>query len=110
MRPRYWRFMGQAKSQLYALAGALILSATLAACGDGMVTVTYSTDDKGRKMPEPERATREQCYGIARAQHNDGTAGCDDCAGTAPKDYMPNTWKYVPAGECEKLGGSLYLR
>ncbi len=99
--------MGQAKSQIYGLAGALILSGAVAACGDGMVTVTYSTDDKGHNMPEPERAKREQCYGISLAQYNDGTAGCDDCAGTAPKDYMPDTWKYVPVGTCAERGGSL---
>lgn len=99
--------MGHAKSQIYAVVSTLILFGALTGCDDGMVTVTYSYDDKGQKMPEPERATREICYGISRAQYNDGTAGCLDCAGTAPQDYMPNTWKYVPAGTCEGLGGSL---
>ena len=99
--------MGQSKSQLYALAGALFLSASLAGCDDGTVAVTYSYDDRGQKMPEPQLAKREQCFGIAFAQYNDGTAGCDDCAGTAPKDYMPDTWKYVPTGTCEGSGGSL---
>jgi len=102
--------MGQAKSQICAEAGALILSGVVAACDDGMVTVSYITEDTGRIMPEPERATREICYGIAKAQYNDGTAGCLDCAGTAPKDYMPDTWKYVPAGTCEGQGGSLSPR
>ena len=99
--------MGHVKSQIRGLAGALILAGGVAACDDGMVTVTYSTEDKGVKMPEPELATREKCYGISRAQYNDGTAGCDDCAGTALKDYLPDTWKYVPAGQCAGMGGSL---
>jgi uncharacterized membrane protein len=99
--------MGQAKSQLMGLAGALILAGAVAACDDGMVTVTYSSEDKGLKMPEPKLATREKCFGISPAQYNDGTAECDDCAGTAPKDYMPDTWKYVPTGQCVGLGGSL---
>jgi uncharacterized membrane protein len=102
--------MGQAKSQICAVAIVLILSGVVAACDDGTVTVTYSTEDTGRNMPQPERATREICYGIAQAQYNDGTAGCLDCAGTAPKDYMPDTWKYVPAGRCAQLGGSLSPR
>jgi uncharacterized membrane protein len=99
--------MGESKSQLCGLAAVLMLSAMLAGCNDGLVTVTYSADDTGRKMPAPKRAKREQCFGISRAQYNDGTAGCDDCAGTAPNDYMPDTWKYMPAGTCESEGGSL---
>jgi uncharacterized membrane protein len=99
--------MGQSKSQLRGLAGALILVGALAACNDGMVTVTYSTENKGIKMPEPKLGSREQCYGISLAQYNDGTAGCDDCAGTALKDYLPDTWKYVPMGQCVRMGGSL---
>jgi uncharacterized membrane protein len=108
VRPRYWRSMGQAKSQLHALASALILSGTLVACGDGTVAVTYSTEDRGKKMPEPKRAEREKCYGIALAQYNDCAAGPGtDCAGTATNDYMPDRWKYVPAGKCAEQGGSL---
>lgn len=100
--------MGHIKPQLQGLASALILAGALAACKDNRtVTVQYSSEDRGLKMPEPKLADRERCYGIARAQYNDGTAGCDDCAGTAPKDYMPDTWKYVPQGKCAGLGGSL---
>jgi uncharacterized membrane protein len=99
--------MGQSKMQLWGLASAMIFCAALAACDDGTVTVEYSTEDRGLKMPEPQLADREKCYGIAKAQYNDGTAGCADCAGTAPKDYMPDSWKYVPAGTCAGLGGSL---
>jgi uncharacterized membrane protein len=108
LRARYWRCMGQAKSQLHALVSALILSGTLVACGDGTVAVTYSTEDRGKKMPEPKRAEREKCYGIALAQYNDCAAGPGtDCAGTATKDYMPDRWKYVPAGKCAEQVGSL---
>ena len=102
--------MGQSKSQVFALASALLLSVSIAGCDDDTVKVTYSYDDRGQKMPQPQLAKREQCFGIALAQYNDGTAGCDDCAGTAPKDYMPDTWKYVPAGTCESEGGSLTSR
>ena len=95
--------MGRSALQYLGLAGLLLL----AGCDGDTVAVTYSYDDQGRKMPQPQLAKREQCFGIASAQYNDGTAGCDDCAGTAPKDFMPDTWKYVAAGTCESEGGSL---
>ena len=101
--------MGHNKPQLQGLASALILAGTLAACKDTRtVTVKYDSEDRGIKMPEPKRADREKCFGIAKAQYNDCAAGPGtDCAGTATKDYMPGRWKYVPRGECEALGGSL---
>jgi uncharacterized membrane protein len=101
--------MGRTSSNtLRYMAGALIAAGALASCGDGMVIVDYSADDKGLNMPQPQKATRERCYGIALAQHNDCAAGRGtDCAGTADKDYMPDRWKYVPAGNCAERGGSL---
>jgi uncharacterized membrane protein len=100
--------MGHIKPQLQGLASALILVGALPACKDNRtVTVQYSSEDRGLIMPEPKLADREKCYGIAKAQYNDGTAGCDDCAGTATKDYAPDSWKYVPQGKCAGLGGSL---
>lgn len=94
--------------QLSRMAGALIVAASLASCGDGTTAISYDSTDKGLKMPEPKKADREKCYGIALAQFNDCAAGPKtDCAGTATKDYMPDRWKYVGRGQCEKLGGSL---
>ncbi len=103
------RSMGRTSSNtLRHLASALIAAGALASCGDGMVTVDYTAEDKGLAMPQPQKATREKCYGIALAQHNDCAAGKGtDCAGTADKDYMPDRWKYVPAGNCTERGGSL---
>jgi uncharacterized membrane protein len=103
------RSMGRVSSNtLRHLAGTLIAAGALASCGDGMVTVDYSVEDKGIVMPQPKKATREKCYGIALAQHNDCAAGKGtDCAGTADKDYMPDRWKYVPVGNCAERGGSL---
>jgi uncharacterized membrane protein len=101
--------MGHSSSNsLRHLASTLIAAGALASCGDGMVIVDYSAEDKGLTMPQPQKATREKCYGIALAQHNDCAAGKGtDCAGTADKDYMPDRWKYVPAGNCAERGGSL---
>lgn len=84
--------------------------AALVSCGDGTETVYYDSDDKGLDMPQsrPALAAREKCYGIAAAQYNDCAAGKGtNCAGTAGKDNMPDRWKYVPAGQCDGLKGSL---
>jgi uncharacterized membrane protein len=90
------------------LASALIAAGTLASCSDKPVRVVYSEEDRGLVMPQPKKAPREKCYGIALAQHNDCAAGPGtDCAGTALRDYMPNHWKYVPTGNCTERGGSL---
>lgn len=50
-------------------------------------------------------AEKEKCYGIALAGQNDCAAGPGTtCAGTSKVDYQGNSWKLVPAGECEKYG------
>ncbi|QDP19940.1 DUF2282 domain-containing protein [Sphingomonas xanthus] len=51
---------------------------------------------------------KEKCYGVALAGKNDCAAGPGtSCAGTSKVDYQGNAWKYVAAGSCEKMGGSL---
>ena len=50
---------------------------------------------------------KEKCYGVAKAGHNDCAANGHSCAGQAKADNDPAEWKYVPKGECEKMGGSL---
>lgn len=101
--------MGHSKTALTGLASALIAAAALSACKKQ--DTTYSTDNRGLVMPQPKKADRERCFGIAKAQHNDCAAGPGtDCAGTAQKDNMPSRWKYVPAGTCEERGGSLRQR
>ena len=102
--------MGQKRYQQWEpLVAGLLLLASLAMCqpaSTNSVTVKFNTKS-GKSVPIPKLADREQCYGISKAQENDGTARCDDCAGTAAKDYMPNTWKYVPRGTCEAVGGTV---
>ncbi len=104
--------MGQDRQQkLMHLAGLLAVAASMAACDNqenAGTDVRYDSKDRGLVMPQPQKAEREKCYGIALAQYNDCAAGPGtDCAGTASKDYMPDRWKYVPAGSCEASGGSL---
>ena len=48
---------------------------------------------------------KEKCYGVAKAGQNDCGTAAHTCAGKAKKDNLPDEWKYVPKGTCEKLGG-----
>lgn len=99
--------MGQPRD-LKHLAGLLAAAASLSACERATKDIEYDAKDRGITMPQPKKADREKCYGIARAQYNDCAAGpSSDCAGTATRDYMPDRWKYVPTGTCAAAGGAL---
>jgi uncharacterized membrane protein len=50
---------------------------------------------------------KEKCYGVAKAGQNDCAANGHSCAAQSKTDNDPSEWKFVPKGECEKLGGSL---
>lgn len=50
---------------------------------------------------------KEKCYGIAKTGQNDCGTAKHSCSGQAKTDNAADEWKYVPKGECEKLGGSL---
>jgi uncharacterized membrane protein len=101
--------MGQSSTTEYRhLARLLVVAATLGGCDNATRDIRYDAKDRGIVMPDPQKAEREKCYGVALAQFNDCAAGPGtDCAGTATRDYMPNQWKYVPAGTCKAAGGSL---
>ena len=62
-----------------------------------MGTVTVSAED----------AAKEKCYGVAEAGKNDCGTAKHSCAGQAKTDKAADEWKYVPKGECEKMGGKL---
>jgi uncharacterized membrane protein len=49
---------------------------------------------------------KEKCFGIAAAGKNDCAANGHSCAGQSKMDMDPTEWKYVPKGECEKMGGT----
>jgi uncharacterized membrane protein len=55
--------------------------------------------------PAADKGEKEKCYGIAKAGQNDCGTATHTCAGMAKKDNLPDEWKYVPKGTCEKLGG-----
>jgi uncharacterized membrane protein len=52
-------------------------------------------------------ATKDKCSGVATAGHNDCATKAHSCAGQAKTDKDPSDWKYVPKGECEKMGGKV---
>lgn len=96
------------QTELLKLASLLLATASLGACDNTTTDVRFDDKDRGITVKEPEKALREKCYGVAIAQYNDCAAGPNsDCASTATKDYMPDRWKYLPAGTCIDQGGSL---
>ena len=54
-----------------------------------------------------DAAPKEKCLGIAEAGKNDCGTAKHSCAGQATTDKAPDDWKYVPKGQCEKMGGKL---
>jgi uncharacterized membrane protein len=54
-----------------------------------------------------DAAAKDKCAGIAEAGKNDCASPAHSCAGQAKTDKDPKEWKYVPKGECEKMGGKL---
>ena len=52
-------------------------------------------------------ADKEKCYGVAKAGKNDCASASHSCAGHSTADNSPTEWKYVPKGECEKMGGTM---
>ena len=57
--------------------------------------------------PVAPDASKDKCFGIAKAGQNDCAAGKHACAGQSTVDNDPASWKYVAKGTCEKIGGSL---
>lgn len=105
--------------QAAPLAAAIATLFMLTGCGSekaktDQASATSSTASRmaeasARSGPVPEPSTpHEKCYGVALKGHNDCKAGPGtSCAGTAKVDYQGNAWKYVDAGACAKLGGTL---
>jgi uncharacterized membrane protein len=50
---------------------------------------------------------KEKCAGVAEAGKNDCASAAHSCAGQAKTANDPKEWKYVPKGECEKMGGKV---
>jgi len=92
------------------LPGAMALMAStalLAACGSG--GTAPAADSAAQDQPvKTAAAAKEKCFGIALKGKNDCAAGPGtSCAGTSTVDYQGNSWKFVDAGTCAQMGGSL---
>jgi uncharacterized membrane protein len=55
--------------------------------------------------PVAPDASKDKCFGIAKAGQNDCAAGKHSCAGQSTVDKDPMSWKYVTKGTCEQMGG-----
>lgn len=63
----------------------------------------------GATASAADNAGKDKCAGIATAGHNDCATKAHSCAGQAKMDKDPSDWKYVPKGECEKMGGKTVM-
>lgn len=72
----------------------------LAAAVGSLVSLGLSTAAFAGDKPD-----KDKCYGVAKAGKNDCASASHSCAGHAKADNDPAEWKYVPKGECEKMGG-----
>jgi uncharacterized membrane protein len=61
----------------------------------------------GSATVSAEDAPKEKCLGVADAGKNDCATQSHSCAGQAKADKAADEWKYVPKGECEKMGGKV---
>ncbi len=74
-----------------AVSGLLLLS-----------TATYSPIAEAAKT-----TSKEKCYGVSKAGHNDCATKTTSCAGSAKKDNQTDAFVMVPKGLCDRLvGGS----
>ena len=72
--------------------------AALIALGTLNATYVHAADSK----------QQDKCFGIAKAGQNDCATSktAHSCAGQSKLDNDPQDFKYVPAGTCEKVGGT----
>ena len=61
----------------------------------------------GATSVSAQDAAKEKCFGVAEAGKNDCGNAKHDCAGQAKTAKAADEWKYVPKGECEKMGGKV---
>jgi uncharacterized membrane protein len=59
----------------------------------------------GAHSPVAEAATKEKCYGVAKAGQNDcaSSVAGSTCAGTSTVNYDKKAWKYVKKGTCTSI-------
>ena len=78
----------------------LILSAAIA----GLVALSTVS---GTVLAQEKKDAKEKCFGVAKKAQNDCGTAKHSCAGQAGADNLPEEWKYVAKGTCEKMGGKM---
>jgi uncharacterized membrane protein len=80
--------------------GDTIRAAIAALLALGTVNATHGQAADANKQ--------EQCFGVAKAGQNDCATSKTphSCAGLSKVNNDPQDFKYVPAGTCEKVGGT----
>ena len=74
----------------------------IGALGAALLAVQQNTN----VFSAPEKTIageRERCYGFVKAGKNDCGTAAHACAGRAAADALPDEWKMVAAGTCEKI-------
>jgi uncharacterized membrane protein len=61
----------------------------------------------GAAQAQDKATEKEKCFGVAKKAANDCGTAKHSCAGQAAADNLPEEWKYVAKGTCEKMGGKL---
>ena len=71
------------------------------------ITGLLSLSASGLVAAQDAAPKKEKCFGIAKAGKNDCGTSQHSCAGNAKADNVPEEWKYVAKGTCEKMGGAV---
>jgi uncharacterized membrane protein len=71
------------------------------------ITGLLALSASGLASAQEPAPKKEKCFGIAKAGKNDCGTSQHSCAGNAKADNIPEEWKYVAKGTCEKMGGAL---
>ena len=92
------KILSSAKHQrIFSIVMSLAVTAAvtgLLALGGTLLTATPA-----------EAASKEKCYGVAKAGKNDCATKTSSCAGTAKADNQKDAFVVVPKGLCGKLAG-----
>ena len=72
-----------------------------------IAALTGALSAQAQVHPEKPTFKYEKCYGVAKAGENSCFTATNSCGGTSKVDNDPHAWKYLAAGSCAGVGGSL---
>jgi len=77
---------------------------TIAAAVGSLLAMGAAQANHHENMGEA-KGDKVKCYGVAKAGKNDCSTAAHGCAGAAKTDNDPTEYRFLPAAECEKMGG-----